>query len=290
MKIAFTSCSNAHQQLGNQPIWGIIHGQKPDLLLLLGDNVYIGEQPFVKANLDARYTEQLNEIHFNTLISEVPFLAIWDNHDFGTPANVYGVDVPDQQHREARESFDFHLKSRSLKPDTEFVYCTHIMGDAKFYMLDVRSYQEAPGNRATTLGADQEKWLLDELAASTSKYNIICSGTTFSMSERSWTTYNRWSGKFLKAVNKVSRPLFLGGNMHSNGFKAHWSFSLFKFRYLYEVISSSVGRNGGDGLPDNKYGLIDINEKTGLVDIALYSQRPRNNIHRQIKISNWRVQ
>lgn len=41
MKIAFASCSNIKMQKDHQPIWQEIQQKKPDLLILLGYNVYI---------------------------------------------------------------------------------------------------------------------------------------------------------------------------------------------------------------------------------------------------------
>lgn len=96
MKIAFTSCSKIGRNgQHKQPIWGIIRQQKPDFLLLLGDNVYSGKEGYeasieIKREiLTHKYVAQTNECHFKDLLSNVPYLAIWDNHDFGIPGGAY---------------------------------------------------------------------------------------------------------------------------------------------------------------------------------------------------------
>ena len=153
MKIAFASCSNVMWQKYNQPIWGIINGQKPDLLLLLGDNIYMSEQGdnglFNEENLEKHYQMQLAEWHFSKLLCETPYLAIWDNHDFGRN------DVTNPEHkltnlqkRKSRALFDKYLKKGSLRPNSQYVYCSYNYTkngeNVRIIMLDVRSFQENP--------------------------------------------------------------------------------------------------------------------------------------------------
>src|SRR6185436_20459420 len=119
-----------------QPIWGIIQHQCPDLLLLLGDNVYIGKEgydpdplvkiPFLRLDmqkiiLKAKYEALKKEDHFHNLTKKVDFLATWDNHDFGLPGlsypndNIpkYGAYVSPEFRKMTRELFDEYIKSRS---------------------------------------------------------------------------------------------------------------------------------------------------------------------------------
>ena len=86
-KIAIASCCKIKGQkaLKVQPVWSDIEAERPDLLLLLGDNVYMsqGRGPRWKLDqLDNVYEQQLKEKHFSSLVRRVPFLATWDDHDF----------------------------------------------------------------------------------------------------------------------------------------------------------------------------------------------------------------
>src|SRR5688572_16454189 len=97
MKVAIASCSSIGRDLqGRQPIWGIIKHQDPRLLILLGDNIYLGREGYDDTDLASRmdglsrrYESQLEEEHFNRLLNNVDYLAVWDNHDFGLPGKKY---------------------------------------------------------------------------------------------------------------------------------------------------------------------------------------------------------
>jgi hypothetical protein len=317
MKIAFVSCSNVIWQKNNQPIWGIIHGQKPDLLLLLGDNVYIGDIPFDADVLEEKYKQQLAETHFNKLLCDIPYLAVWDNHDFGTNA-LFSNDLTTAQKRQSRDLFDRYLKNRSIRPDSEHVYCSYDYNkngtNVRVIMLDVRSHQRDPnsGSNATLLGETQENWLLEKMRTSMG-ITVICSGFSYSIgASMNWKLHKKWADTFTKAVAHTSKPLFLGGNNHTNEFIIHEleedpviSFPpvnpFGRKKFFYEAISSSVGRNhdsdGNDdeynlndlyvNRPHNKYGIVNITP--GEVEIVLYSQIPGKFYHRVIDVNTWKL-
>ena len=91
-------------QKGHQPIWLEILDRQPDLLLLLGDNVYMGRGAFNAGMLEERYEKQLAEPHFAKLLRRVSYLAVWDNHDFGTN-EFFGADVSPEQRNKSRDLF-----------------------------------------------------------------------------------------------------------------------------------------------------------------------------------------
>jgi hypothetical protein len=258
MKVAFASCSSIMSRYqGKQPIWGIIRQQQPNLVLLLGDNVYLGSDGYNEDDLKRKmgmlakkYDSQLQEKHFKDLLADIPFLATWDNHDFGLPGDsfepdnqetldpddvdpnrdvpIYGADVT-QDFRDA--SFNlFRKKLRSqdmaLKKNSPTVYCSKKFTDVNgktinFFMLDVRSFQTDPNPDSfpflrrpipTLLGTDQETWLLRELEDSTAEINVICSGIPY----RYWEKYKKWFDAFNSVAVKKSKLLFLGGQVHHN--------------------------------------------------------------------------
>lgn len=353
MKIAFASCGNSS---ACQPVWGIIKRQSPDLLLLLGDNVYIGKAGYrppasfatMEEELDRKYIDLWNESHFYNLFTTVPYLAVWDNHDFGLPgakyleeeplAIIYGAYVP-QEHRElAFKLFNKHMKPRSLRPIPQLyvlpqspIYCQHTdaTGKIKFIMLDVRSAQEDPKNNPAAKLMDdcQLNWLREEILQSTAEIHVICSGLTFTLGgngKNGWAKHINWFEEFSAMVaSSGKKTLFLGGNIHCNRFKKHIVtnggglkklvaiiFDMFGLRlppgcqYLYEAISSGVGRKFDDGdednngmsdnpddtlasRPRNNYGILDFTE--ALVKISLYGQY-RNDMHYiEINRANWKL-
>ncbi len=100
MKIAFTSCANL-QDFPSQPGWTRIKKLEPDVLLLLGDQIYMDFGiPGLGGDLYAprkfslsefafrmydRYRRQFAETNFQDLLRSRPNMQIaatWDDHDF----------------------------------------------------------------------------------------------------------------------------------------------------------------------------------------------------------------
>ncbi|MBI1900797.1 MAG: alkaline phosphatase family protein, partial [Planctomycetia bacterium] len=77
-RIAFGSCCKQGQP---QPIWDAIAGAKPDLLVMLGDNIYADTLDMDV--LKAKYAMLGAEKGFQKLRSTCPILATWDDHDYG---------------------------------------------------------------------------------------------------------------------------------------------------------------------------------------------------------------
>jgi alkaline phosphatase D len=100
MKIAFTSCANV-QSYPTQPGWRAIQAHAPDMLLLLGDQIYmdfgwcpLGGDLYAPAKMSPtdfgkrmyqRYANQFNEPNWRALREALPDMVIaatWDDHDF----------------------------------------------------------------------------------------------------------------------------------------------------------------------------------------------------------------
>ena len=115
-KIAIASCCKI-QYVPDQPGWEEIEDERPDLLLLLGDNVYMRNGSWDHPYMEERYKEQLKERHFKSLLGAVPFLATWDDHDFG-PNDTNGAEVADWQRRESRRLFRRFMRDPRLLPSS----------------------------------------------------------------------------------------------------------------------------------------------------------------------------
>src|SRR5262245_38280903 len=91
-RIAFGSC--AHQQ-DPQPIWEAIVAAKPDLFLLLGDNIYhdVHRTPEAKKwTIEEKYALQASVPGFKKLKALCPVIGTWDDHDYGL--NDAGAEYP----------------------------------------------------------------------------------------------------------------------------------------------------------------------------------------------------
>jgi len=81
-RIALTSCSNPAKDLS---FFGQVEAQRPDLLLMMGDNVYGSYSPEDPnlASLKEAYAKLADVPAFKSLVSKVPTQAVWDDHDYG---------------------------------------------------------------------------------------------------------------------------------------------------------------------------------------------------------------
>lgn len=192
-RIAFGSC--AHQDK-EQPIWDAVLASRPDLFILLGDNIYADTRdPAVMA---AKYQALAEKPGFRRLRATVPLLAVWDDHDYGE--NDAGADYPMKE--EARRQFlDFWGEpADSVRRDRDGIYAAYrygpkdrcvqiVLPDLRWnrtgllplelggrdYEAWARAQQEAgkpvpgpyarnPGTDATMLGERQWAWLEGLLA------------------------------------------------------------------------------------------------------------------------------
>jgi alkaline phosphatase D len=183
--IALSSCSNEDWNR-NQRLLGVIAAAKPDLLLMMGDNVYgsdTGDDPQL-SDLRSAYWQQARRREFVKLVSSVPTLAIWDDHDFGKN-DAGGEDFP--QRGLAQQMFDafWRIGPDDPRAHDDGVYGAWTFGPegqrVQIIMLDTR-YNRSPlkptdergavgkerylpdaDPKKTVLGERQWKWLEAEL-------------------------------------------------------------------------------------------------------------------------------
>ena len=77
-RIVFGSCIRQDRP---QPIWTAVQAVEPDLLVLLGDNIY-GDSDDMDV-LRAKWDRLATDPGFRAIADAVPLLATWDDHDYG---------------------------------------------------------------------------------------------------------------------------------------------------------------------------------------------------------------
>src|SRR5438874_9622873 len=91
-RIAFGSCADQDRPL---PIFETIAAAKPELLLLMGDNIYADldkTRKVTPAVIQEKYDTLARLPGFQRLRATCPILATWDDHDFGK--NDAGAEFP----------------------------------------------------------------------------------------------------------------------------------------------------------------------------------------------------
>ena len=217
------------------------------------------DEPVTLNEYRNRYALYKSDANLQAAHAAFPWLVTWDDHEV---QNDYANDR--SQHLDPRELFlrrraaayqayyehmPLPAAMRPRGPDMR-IYTRAAFGRLiEFSMLDTRqyrSYQVCPrpgrggGNtfdadacrerlddRLTMLGAAQEKWLHDGLAASHARWNVIAQQTLMAQADRQpgegrqfwsdgWDGYPKARERLLKFIagRGIANPVVIGGDVH----------------------------------------------------------------------------
>lgn len=310
-RLAFGSCSN---QEVDQPIWNTIAALSPDLFIHTGDIVYADTNDM--QIMKEKYELLSRKAEFANFRNKIPFLAIWDDHDFGlnNAGNEYS------QKEGSKSNFLKFLKEphNSERWSHPGIYHSYLIGPVgkrvHLILLDGRTFRDKPciepatgacpidfnplpNSDRTMLGIEQWRWLEESLRRP-AELKIIVSGTQFAANysdAESWNQMPHEKKRMLALIKntKAAGVIFISGNLH------YGEISLLKDSTLYPIydITSSGLTHAATHVKDNplriKNAVYEIN--FGLIDInwhykeMLISIKNRNGITKNsltIKIDN----
>lgn len=254
-RIAVGSCLD---QSKPQPIWSDILAKAPQLMLMAGDNVYGDMRAGNPADLAEAYRIQAVQPELAVARARMPFLAIWDDHDYGQ--NDGGAEF--RQRPAAARMFHAFWQTTPLRPLDDGIYHGRIYGPpgrrVQILMLDVRSHRsplrpkspgfpyagryEPDGDAAKTmLGAAQWAWLEAELAKP-AEIRLIVSGVQVTAEGHGWERWGNFPHERERLVALLARTegatVLISGDRHAG--------SLYRSqagdRVLYELTSSALNR------------------------------------------------
>ncbi len=243
-KIAFGSCADQNKPC---PIWGKLADEKPDVLVLLGDNIYadIEDGKLVPANpakIKACYDELAKVADFKRLRDGCRLIATWDDHDYGN--NDAGVEyehkdesqklfldffnVPDKDPRRTRWGV-YHAET--FGPEGQRVQVIVLDGRYHRSPLDKGPRASFPGYTgliapylpntkagATMLGEEQWKWLEEQLKQP-ADLRIIGSGIQVVSEDHpfeKWTNIPTERDRLYRLIRdtKANGVVFVSGDRH----------------------------------------------------------------------------
>lgn len=284
-RIAFGSCC---RQNDPQPIWDSIIAAKPQLFVLLGDNVY-GDTEDMSV-LRAKYEKLAADPGFQRLRAQSTLLATWDDHDMGR--NDAGNDYAPRAQSKA-EFFRFlNEPPRSARRSRAGVYDAYTFGPpgrrVQVILLDTRSFRSPlkrdPNEKAvryvadddpskTMLGETQWRWLADQLKQP-ADVRIIGSSVQVLSDEHpfeKWGNFPRERRRLLDLIERSpsrGRVVMLSGDRHSGEIS---KLERAGVSPLVDVTSSSLNaplkeqrdepnpyRVGGDKFFPANFGFIEI--------------------------------
>lgn len=187
--LATGSCAYINEQQYDRPgtpyggeyeIFEAIQSAKPDLMLWLGDNMYLREPDWnTWTGITKRWTHTRSLKEMQPLLASAHNYAIWDDHDYGPNNSDRGF----WNKNNTLKAFELFWANPSygignLKGAiTQFQW-----NDVDFILLDNRFYRspnDFKGENKTILGAEQKQWLKDVLVSSFGSYKVVAIGGQF---------------------------------------------------------------------------------------------------------------
>ncbi len=225
-RITFGSCSHK-VGLHNPNIIRQIVSRSPQMMVLLGDIAVDDRDNQINLHRADYLLRDLSD-PWQTLISQVPIYAAWDDHDY---LNNDLAGIPEPFTAEDRTALRKVWQENWNNPAAvaEGLQFNTRVGPVELIVLDTRSYRnvEARGERGSYLGEEQMQWLQKVLKESTAPFKVISSGTMWSdyvtKGKDSWGTWDTLAREDLfQFIEKeqIHGVIFISGDRHgARGFK-----------------------------------------------------------------------
>lgn len=294
-RIAFGSCFR--QDLPS-PIFASLAGANPDVVLLLGDNVYGDTRSGTIRELVGAYETARDHPDF-AAIRSLPVVATWDDHDYGM--NDGGADYALKA--TSAELFRAVWSVPDATPADGGIYRSVVLGEGarqvRLILLDTRTFRgpltQKPADSdifgkyvpSTTidqqmLGEAQWSWLEDELAKPAA-LRVVVSSIQVLAEGHGWERWGNMPGEQARLLSMLEASgtdnlLLLSGDRH-NG--AVYERRGEQGTRLVEVTSSSFNRafpnkdtpgpyRIGEPLGAENFGLISLDWEAGTATVALH--------------------
>jgi alkaline phosphatase D len=300
-RIAFGSCLHQSQP---QPIWRPVIEAKPQLFLMLGDNVYGDVSDASLKELKAAYALQAAQPELAAAREKMPFLATWDDHDYGL--NDASAAFPHKG--AAREHFAAFWDIPPAELPGEGVYRARVIGPpgkrVQVILLDLRTFRSAfaemsaaeriaalsigkykPDTTAgkTMLGDAQWAWLEQQLKVP-AEIRIVASSIQLLAEAHGW---ERWGHlpvereRLLKliATTGAKGVIVVSGDRHRAAIYKHTQGLPYP---LYDITSSSlnISRAGGEPEDAGRISSVLAEDNFGLITIDWERRRLRAELKR----------
>ena len=301
--IIFGSCSNQNNKMIH---WKTIIDYKPDLLILLGDNVY-GDFNNESANqLKQAYKKLSENSNFQYIKNNIPIISIWDDHDYGINdggrnweykniakklfLDFFSVNSNDIRYKRdgiynSNDILLFNKKIKIVSLDTRYFKDDFILNQDRSLN---KKYKIDYNKNKTILGKEQWKWLNNELKK---EYDLLILLSSFQVLSTShgWEKWNNIfyeREKLLKLLNKNRLSLILSGDRHLAG--------IYNYKHIYEITASSFNQRTfntiekdnlrvGELVNKNNFGIIEL-DKTNIEIKLVAAKRKTKEVFNSIKL------
>ncbi|MFP6901179.1 MAG: alkaline phosphatase D family protein [Opitutales bacterium] len=302
--VAFGSCL---QEKRPQPIWESVLASKPDLFVLLGDNIYGDTRDMVKLKAKWRVFEE--KPGFLKLRETCRILGIWDDHDYGE--NDAGIEYPKKV--ESQQIFlDFLGEPKgSVRRKTPGIYDAVTIGPkgkrVQFILLDTRYFRTAlkrkpnrkkgtgpygpnESGKAEVLGKAQWKWLETTLGEP-AEIRVIASSIQVVSTTHGWETWGNFPQERQRLLDllkktKANGVIILSGDRHS----AEISKLDGTLSYpLFDVTASAMNQTQKPTPEENPHRLGDRYFKENFGLLRINWSKPEPNVTMEIRALDGKV-
>jgi alkaline phosphatase D len=164
---------------GDYEIFEAMAELNPDLMLWLGDNVYLREVDWwSEQGMRYRYSHARSLPELQPLLATANHYATWDDHDYG-PNNSDRSYVLKGAALDVFE--DYWVNTTYGLPGVPGVFTQFQWADVDFFLLDDRYYRTPYGEpdweERQILGDAQLEWLLEALTASRAPFKVVALGS-----------------------------------------------------------------------------------------------------------------
>ncbi|MBK6347331.1 MAG: alkaline phosphatase family protein [Bacteroidales bacterium] len=262
---------------GDYRIFTHMAAQNADLMLWLGDNVYLREPDWnTRTGFYKRYTHTRSLPELQAFLASTHHYAIWDDHDYG----------PDNCNKSffnkntALETFRLFWANPTFGTcSTDGITTSFQWGDVDFFLLDNRWFRdpdELNEEGKSIIGDDQMEWLTDNLVSSRATFKFVAIGGQF-LSDAATAEMHSANGfdaereKLISFIqnHQIKNVVFLTGDVHFSEIsvlKAESKPAIYDF--TFSTLSAGPNSSGeswkntlrmpGTVVMDRNYGMISI--------------------------------
>ncbi|MBC7884389.1 MAG: alkaline phosphatase D family protein [Saprospiraceae bacterium] len=225
---------------GDYNVVNEMYKSRPDLMVWLGDNIYLREGDFEsRSGIYYRHTHTRSLPELQPFLSSIPQYAIWDDHDYGS--NDSDWTYPLKNH--SLDAFkDFWPSETYGAGGTDGVTNSFVWNDCQFFMLDDRWYRTANLNYGSILGEVQKYWLKETLLSSRATFKFIAVGGQFLSDFAGFENFANYKAEREEIINfldenNIKGVVFLTGDRHHSEIT---KLKTKKGNVFYDVTSSAI--------------------------------------------------
>jgi len=307
VRIGFGSCADDDEP--THKVWDALLATDPDVLLMVGDNVYADSDEFKSqpsvAVMQSEYAKLAASPGFAQLRATRPVFATWDDHDFGENDGGAAFAFKTESAQIFEDFWDYPADDPARgRPG---IYTERRIDrngiDIQVLLLDTRTFrgplEDAPRSLAcplknyvpnttgTFLGEDQWIWLAERLATP-ADLRLLVSGQQVIADEHCFEKWGNFPHERLRLFETLrasgaANVVLISGDRHLGEIsKLEASAENGTGFDLFEVTSSPLSARSGfgwgetnsyrvsdDNLRESQFGLLDVSRLAGTIRVQM---------------------